>query len=317
MEELTLSMSYSKKSCINTCRKKAYFKYKCELEAKAGSSALRYGRVFHSAMNGYYKVIKSKGWSAKDEAITAGSEQAKRIWDKVSAASSFREDDYRTYSVCMQAFLNYLTFYEADSTYLDVISTERRGEIVLVPETELEKRTFGHLPPLIYKYVIDLIVNLGGMAWVLDFKTTGSYIDSVAQKLERSDQLIGYVNVTKALVDLPIEGCLASIVHTSARKSTKEGGGYGVPKIEFRRVPQLFTEGDFRDWRLSTFSTAKELFDCSNLDLWPANYDHCFDFKACEYFELCSQHKPAGELELGNYRKRVYDMDEEEEEVAT
>lgn len=305
--ELPITMSYSRKSCINTCRRKAFFKYEHKLEGRKGSNALRYGRVFHSCLSGYYKVIKEKGWSAKDEAIFAGSEQAKKVWDAMSSISEYYEGDYRTYSLCMQAFLNYLTFYETDSTFLDIVNTEMKKSMPLVPETEREKRLFGHLPPFEFEYVIDLTVNLGGLAWVVDFKTTSSYIDSLVSKLQRSDQLIGYAFVAKRTSDIPVEGTLASIIHTSARKSTKEGGGYGTPKIDFRRVPQIFTEGDFYDWRESTFTAVATILECLEKDLWPCNYDHCYDYNFCEYYELCAQHRPFDELETGNYRMKVKD----------
>ncbi len=168
------------------------------------------------------------------------------------------------------------------------------------------------LPSILFTGRIDLCVEMDHRKWIWDFKTTGWILNQVISKADRSPQLIGYSYAGEKVLDFKPDGCLCSFAYTASTKS-KVTGEYGSPRFDFRRVPQIFSEGDIAAWKLSFIDTCREIYFAERSNYWPESFDSCYMYGACPYLRLCRQHKPYEELNLEGFYEEFWDVRDEED----
>lgn len=300
----------TKRATFRNCKRKYYWNDVEGLKPDTGSTALRYGSTWHAFMEGYYTYIANSGWDQKELGISHAMEYGKAKWDKESAKQTFYPD-YRTFEACAQAFLQYISFYAQDEQFIKVIATERKFECPILLETEEEKRLYGDLPPITFTGRLDLQLEMNGAKWLTDFKTTGQPLSIQASRLNKSTQLMGYTFAGRRVLDFSPDGCLVSMHYLSSRKSQKTGE-YGSLSIDFVRVPQIYNDGDLREWRKSFLDTTRELCYSYDHSYWPVNFDSCYQFGACAFTKLCDQNRPLDEVNTDGYHVNFWDVLDED-----
>ena len=140
---------------------------------------------------------------------------------------------------------------------------------------------------------LDADIELDGRPWQMEQKTTGQALSMQKNRLRRAPQGIGYAYADKRLGG-ESEGCLVALHHLSAYKS-KVTGEYGKPKIDFDRVPQIYTEGDLEAWRQSFLDNAEKILWNRERGIWPMQQDNCYQYGNCTFTRLCEQNAPLGE----------------------
>jgi len=239
------------------------------------------------------------------EAIVKAFEMGKTKWDKETKTKIFN-DDYKNFNTAVIGFNNYLDYFKDDRNYIKVISTERKFECLIEAENEVELRLLEKLPPIIFTGKIDLCVELDYAKWIFDFKTTGWILDQVISKANRSPQLIGYSYAGEKVLDFKPSGCLCSFAFVGSRKN--KAGEYGNVKHDFRRVPQIFTQGDIDAWKLQLIDAAREIHFCTENNLWVESFDSCYNYGACPYLKLCRQHTEYENLNLEGFHTEYWDV---------
>lgn len=289
---LNLTLDNTKRGTFASCPRKFYWHHQRGLVPRNGSTAIRYGATFHGALEGYYKVIKEKGWDAKDEAVTQGAIRAKQVWDAQNKDQEFYTD-YRTFEACMESFLQFLVFFQMDQSLLRIIDTEQVFELELIIDPDKDwwysKYNYSFLPPIIFTGRIDKVVNLSGMNWAVEYKTTGQPMDTQVSRLNRLAQLKGYTWAANHMYPFEMAGALVTVHRLYAGKL--KDGGYGKLSIDFRRVPQIFTPMDLVNWKHSFYYTAAEIYKAIEIDEWPQQDDQCYQYGLCTYARLCDQNK--------------------------
>lgn len=305
--ENILALDNTKRSSFVTCRRKYYFQYVLNLKTFWGSSALRYGLVWHAGQDAYANHIKLNGWAKDGGAIEAAFHAMKTEWETCSAKEQFWED-YRTLENCFTSFLQYVAHFAQDEMMIKVINTEEAFRINMEHENDEELRLFPNLRPFHFTGKLDTEIELNEQQWINEHKTTGQPIDTQCERLNRSAQVMGYfyAKTRKGNGQRPC-GVLMTVHHLSCRKSTAKGreGQYGTPKIDFRRVPQIFSDNDIFQWRMTFLSVALELQKEMERNLWPMCHDSCFEFGACPYLQLCQQATSVDKIDIDESRYYV------------
>lgn len=301
-------MDNTRRHSFTECRRKYYFQYVMNYKTYWGSNALRYGLVWHEGMDAYYNHIKENGWSKDGGAIQAAFTAMKTEWDNSSAKENFYSD-YRTLENCFTSFLQYVQHFSQDELMLKVLNTEEPFKINMQVESEEEERLFKGLQPFHFTGKIDAELELNGRQWINEHKTTGQPIETQVNRLNRSAQVIGYFYAKCRIhkgEKVP-DGVLMTVHHLSCRKSTAKGreGEYGSPKIDFRRVPQVFSENDVKQWRHSFMSTALDIQKETERNLWPMNHDSCFNYGSCPFLAICEQNTDIENIYLDEQRYYV------------
>lgn len=304
-----LELDNTKRSQFTACDRKYYWQYKRNLRPNQGSTALRYGIVWHSGKEGFYNHIKEHNWTHDGGAFEAAVKAAKDSWEEVSKKQSFY-DDYRTFENYIQSLIAYIAHFNYDEGMLKVVETERPFKLSMKLSPK-EEKSFPLIAQegLAFTGRIDAEVLLNGTLWQLEQKTTGQALSVQKQRLHRNPQLIGYAYAGQRLSpEEPSEGTLIVLHHLSAYKS-KKTGEYGKPKIDFERIPQIYTDGDFASWRLSFLDTAERILRNEERNLWPMQQDNCYQYGRCSFAALCEQNAPLGEEVLeGFYEEEPWEV---------
>lgn len=300
----------SGRSTFCQCKMKYFLQIINGWQSNFGSTALRYGSCWHGIQEGYHNYVVQNGWpqdpNAVMQALTAGLTLGHKIYQEDSAIQDFY-DDYKNYNTAVDAFNAYLDYFKDDKNYLEIIATERKFECPIEPENSQEEKLLKTLPPITFTGKIDLCVKMDHIKWILDFKTTGWRLDQVIMKANRSPQLIGYSYAGKKVLDFEPQGCLISFAHVASTKS-RVTGNYGKVRNDFRRIPQLYTEGDIAAWKLSFIDTAREILYAKENNLFPESFDNCYQYGKCAYMNLCQQHVPYKDLNFEGFTVRHWNV---------
>lgn len=300
--ESTPHLDNTLRMCFMECRRKFYLQHVLHIRSLFGSTALRYGSTWHAGMEAFYGHIQQHGWTRDGKAVEAAFAGMKREWDEISSKERFYLD-YRTLENCFLSFTQYLAAFTADEGMLKVIATERPFKIHMELENKEEEKLFPGLQPFHFTGKVDMEIELNGMRWIDEHKTTGQAIDEQARRLNRSAQVMGYTYATVRRSEdrkTAPEGALITLHHLSCRKSTAKGreGEYGNPKIEFKRVPQIFNDNDIHQWRMSLLSTAFDIQRERERNLWPMNHDSCYNYGKCPYLSICESSNSIEKLRI-------------------
>ncbi len=306
-----MELDNTKASCFRTCKRKYYWQHVLGLQSNYGSSAIRYGVAWHGLMEGYYDYIAQHGWTNKELAIHSALQKGKEKWDSESSKKMFLPD-YRTFDSACKAFVHYLAYFNSDEEFLKIIATETKFKCPIVPKNYLQEEILSQLgEDLIFTGRLDLQVEMNGLNWILDFKTTSQSLSIQGARLNRSGQLIGYSYAGKEILDFKPEGCMVSLAYVSAYKSRKTGE-YGEISTDFVRIPQIYNERDHTEWLNSFVDTALGICRSIESGFWPMNFDSCYQYGQCGYTALCEQGDHPESAIAENYHVDFWDVTKEE-----
>lgn len=250
-----------------------------------GGTALRFGSVFHAGMEGYYSAIMEFGWSRDGRAVERMIQFASEEWNKQTDEQQFY-DDYRTLELCIQLMTRYIDHFFGDHGFLEVIHTERAFQLTMIP-TDVDLSHYPWLESFYFTGKIDLECLLNGMHWTNEFKTTGWRIDQLIKELARSTQIMGYAYAKNHVFDEVPEGCLITVAFAKANKL--KAGGYGKPRIDFARVPQIYNNVDLQQWRTHFMNIAAQIQYSIKTDHFPPRLQNCYAYGRCQFLNLCEQ----------------------------
>ena len=308
-----LVLDNSKRSTFCSCKMKYFLQHIKGLQPDFGSTALRYGSTWHAIQEGYYGWIIKNGWPNQSEreleAITTGLTKGKEKWDIETSKKQFI-DDYKNFNTAVDAFQEYLRWFESDHRYMTILGTEKKFECPILPDNKLEEEILSKLPPITFTGKMDLQVMMDHLNWIFDFKTTGWRLDQVTLKANRSPQLIGYSYAAKHVLDYETSGCLCSFAYIGSRKN--KAGDWGKVNFEFQRIPQVYTDGDIAAWKLSFIDTCSDILHCEEMDVWPQSFDNCYQYGRCPYLKLCHQHVPFEDLNTEGFHVDFWNVLEED-----
>lgn len=298
-----LKLDNTKREQQDTCDRKYYWQSVRHLKPDQGSTALRYGTTWHGAMEGLYSHILENGWTRDGKAIECAITSAKESWAEETAKQTY-VDDYRTLENCMKSLVSYLTHFNYDEGILKITGVEQVFQIHMKCSQDVDI-AFPHIIEqggFWFTGRLDLEVEMDTLPWHVEHKTTGQAMVMVESRLNRNAQIMGYSYASKRISAEPPEGCLIAIHHLSSYKS-RTTGIYGDPKIDFKRVPQIYTDGDIEAWRISLMSTAEEILRNEERQLWPMKHDNCYRYGRCTFAALCEQNVELGKEVLEGFFK--------------
>lgn len=276
---LTLTLSNSSRNTFNICPKFWYWKYIRGLYLPYGSTALRFGSVWHSILDFYYKG-KILGQPRKAIEIT---QFANERWIEESKDREFIED-YRTFDTLLDLFFNhYLINYANDELF--PLASEREITLPIYKDSSCT---------IIFNGILDRLACFAGSHNIvlIDDKTTSDYTHA-SSKLLRNPQLLGYAYACRELqlTEQPVNTIMQNNTFFSARKKRDET--YGEMTIGFSRPIYILDEQDLDIWKVMYIDTAKQILTRYKENNWTQNLSSCLqgwgvNKTECQYLELCT-----------------------------
>lgn len=196
------------------------------------SPALAYGKAIHTALETHYKTGGNSGIVEM---------MVRKRWENHESA-----DDYRTLDRVLLDYDRYVKKYGGDPS-------KEEGKTVgwpTQPMVELSTNAMGG--GLIHPWAvkIDRIIELGGLGYVEDHKTTSRLDKNFYKGFELSNQMMGYVHVAQQLVpSLRIVGVRINVIH-----ALKTG-------TNFERMLFTFSPDQMAEW-------------VTNVNEWMRRVDH-------------------------------------------
>jgi hypothetical protein len=266
------------------------------LVSNFGSTALRYGSAFHEAMDGFYTAVKEFGWNETELCMEAAILSARASWDSEENAKFIFTEDYRNFNNLMSALMLYMGHFKDDKNMIEIVDSERYFEIDL-EVTRKERAQHGLAGDwVIFTGIIDLEILLSDRYWSFDFKTTGRDLNYAASNNERSFQFKGYTFAGSKTDRTEPDGMIV-LYHQILASKSKKTGEYGTLKLDFKRVPYMYTPWDLEKWRESFLETYSRVARCYETDRWPQQDDHCFKYGRCQYIDFCMSERYPAEFE--------------------
>lgn len=170
------------------------------------------------------------GWHTMMEAHYKGADRdlvqymVQRSWEDHGA-----EGDYRTLERLFLVYDKYLKRYDVEKDRAETLGYPDN------PLVEVSAHAMGG--PLIHPYAgkLDRIVDLGGLLWIEDHKTTSRMDRHFFSKFENDNQMKGYVFLADQLIpDRKVMGARVNVAHVTKTKTDfqRELVPYAPDKIE-------------------------------------------------------------------------------------
>lgn len=296
---MTLELDHSGRSDYIACNHKYDLRWRRHVVSTRGATALRFGLGWHGCMEGYYNDIADRGWTMDGLAMKKGVDMGLEAFDRDAEKFTYI-DDYRTKEAMVESFIMYIDKFSSDYNLLKIIETEKTFKILIEPN-EFEQNRFPGVEPFYYKGRLDLEVELNGMVWIVEFKTTGQPISIQIMRLHRSPQIIGYIYAGTRVFERKPEGSLVSLHQMVSRKV--KSGGYGKYTRAFQRQPMIIQPKDLAHFRTCLVQDAWRIQQCDRMGIWTLNHYNCYMYGGCTYIGLCEQLRPRGtEILEDNYK---------------
>jgi hypothetical protein len=295
---MIIDIDNTRRNTFTTCPRKYYWRWEQFLTSSWGSTALRYGSVIHKGLETYYEsFLPSKRSDAETIALLGKvGEAMTKEWEDITFSGEGEQQkkfysDHRTLQTALQCITEYIMHYEAEWSYLNLLSVEQSFTIPLPLS-----RAYTVWPVEICDKVrevnfigrIDGIIDMGGL-YVLEHKTTSLPVEKAIDTLYRTAQMIGYTYALRYLnPESTVIGCMANIIQMPALRAKKDGT-YGNPSFNFVRSPQVYTQQHLDTWLDSMLMRAGQIALCRSTNNFPMEYDGCYTYNSpCPYTSLCA-----------------------------
>lgn len=167
------------------CPREYYFSMHLHRRARGSSPALAFGTAWHKALEIHYK--------------SGGNEDLVELMVRSSWEAHDAVDDYRTLDRVLLDYRKYRRTYGTP----DEESSRGQGRTVGYPdEPMVELSLNAHAEPLIHPWAgkIDRIIELGGLYYVEDHKTTSRLDRNYYRGFDLSQQMMGYTFLAQHLM---------------------------------------------------------------------------------------------------------------------
>lgn len=183
-----------------------------------------------------------------------------------------REDDHRTLQRALLSYEQYVEKFGKPS--------DEDAKTVGWPENpliELQLNVQWNGCPWPYAGKIDRIIELNGLLYVEDHKTTSQMGPYFFKNFELSNQMMGYVWMAQMFTKKKVAGVRIN-AHAILKRESK-----------FERQIISYSQSRLEDWAENYALWAKQLQAAHEAQFFPRNYNACSGkYGMCQYANVCS-----------------------------
>lgn len=207
-------------SAYMTCPREYYFSMVLHRRSKGKSAALIFGSAWHKAMELHYR-------SGGDRDLVRYA--VMEYWSR----EGHQMDDYRTMERVLLDYDRYTKQYGEDP------SKEDGKTLGSGPDMMVELSTNAQTEDLLHPWAgkLDRIIDLSGLVYPEDHKTTSRLDKHYFRQFELSNQMMGYTHLAKGLLpSRTVVGVRINVSHVLTQKT------------EFHRQLVTFSPGQIKHW---------------------------------------------------------------------
>lgn len=274
--QIERSLDNTALSAYMTCPREYYLAY--HLNRRGGQegppgAGLQYGSLFHKVLEWYYKTGEE----------SVAEHKARAWWAKHGVPI---EGDHRTLERSILDFKRYREKWGATPLHEASKTVGFPDEPLVEIAAEVQAGSLIHP----YTVKIDRVVDIAGLHYIQDHKTTARLDSNYFSGFEMSNQMKGYTRVGQYLMpQLRIVGVQINVIHVLKDKT------------DFRRELVTFTREELDEWESNTNEWARRL--AQDIERWPSEDQilgdpktpwplaHFGDNGCSRKFGLCSYHR--------------------------
>jgi len=247
------------------------------------AEALLFGIAYHACHEHHAHQLASG--ASVEEALHSTVREAFRLsaqWRDHSTA--------RSRPALVRALVWYFDHYSSDTISTVILSSGQ-------PAVELSFKLFLS-DEFTYAGHLDRLVEFAGDTWVLDYKSTTSYLTPRYFAGFRPDgQMSGYSVAGRVISNQPIAGVIVDAVQLLAGSAS------------FARDFSARTEDELDAWLTDLTEWWLPLATrCAETQVWPMNDKACGLYGGCQFREICSKPRQfADQFLRANFTRRVWD----------
>jgi hypothetical protein len=282
-------------SAYMACPREYYMSMVLHRRGEGRSAALAYGSMMHILLENHYKT---------GGAVSIVEALGRSWWQE---NGHHEEGDHRTVE---RAILDYKRYREKWGQKPE----EEQGRTVGYPdEPMVEIAADVKAGSLVHPYAVklDRVIELGGLHYIEDHKTTSRLDRNYYGGFELSNQMMGYTRIGQLLMpSLKIVGIRLNVIHVLKDKTN------------FERQLFTFTKEQMAEWEANTnrwmerlsadaqgWPSDEELFSGAAQDRWPLAHfgNGCSrKFGLCQYHSVCTIATPFRHRRLAEYPVNVW-----------
>lgn len=298
MSDTLQILTNSRRNCVNKCKRRYFYEYEKGYRPVKTSDALRFGSLFHGALELYWLLSLEAGLNWLEEQ---------------------KETDYNAYEkeLAKQLLIGYYNKWSnEDDAEEDCIPELEFRAPLINPDTMADSRTF--------QLAGKIDVVRPGKKQIVEHKTTSEDLSPESDywsHLAIDGQVSGYYVGAQAL-GYECEECLYDVIRkpmqrplqatpVESRKYTKDGRLYasqreldetveefGIrvgaeiasnPDKYFARKIITRLEDDMADYMADMWAVGREIREAQLHNRWPRNPQQCMSFGKCPYFGVCTK----------------------------
>ena len=262
---------------LKSCPRKYELMMVQQWRPKKMAGALRFGILFHTAMELYEEELAHS--KDKRKALRAC------LRNVMSAAGEYKDGEFLPWTTDDNK-RNPYTLARAITWYFDHYQNDPAETITLdngLPAVELSfKIPLAVEAPTGEQYVIcghiDRMARCAGNTWVVDYKTTTKTLgDSYYRQFSPHNQFCLYTMAANTVYRCPVSGVMVDAVQLA------------VGFTRFGRHMVMFTKGQLDEWFANTLRYIKVAEEYAMEERWPMNEESCHHWGGCRFREVCSK----------------------------
>lgn len=272
-------------------------KYKLQIidgwRPKHESHHLRYGQLYHRGLEVYdHKIfqgldheqaLRAALWDLRDGCTNMAEDGKISWWNPHEHLSEEKAKlDPKTVPALFRTVIWYLDQFGIKDPCKTVRLPNGKPAVELSFRYELGYTFESSGEELLHSGHLDRLVDLGGIIYFLDRKTTKTTINGNSSwgyfaKFSPDNQMTGYTFASRVLYESPVRGGIIDAAQIAKGFS------------RFERGFTLRTERQLDEWRTDFIWYVKQAEQNALTDNWPMNDTACDNYGGCVFREICSK----------------------------
>lgn len=245
---------------------------------KEESPHLKFGTLLHSAVE-LIDHARVNGELTDDTLIIALRQAMESAGHRDPETGVFRpwlsSDSNKNTESLVRTIIWYFDHYLEDAFKVDQLANGKAA-VELSFRYDLPLEIGGER--LLYCGHLDSIGTFAGQHWVLDRKTTKSYLnEQFFKQFSPNLQMTGYTVAGKLGFAQPVEGVIVDAMQI------------GVTFTRFARAPVTFTNEQLEEWLVNTTWTIQQALRHVEAGFFPLNENACSMYGGCPMQTICSK----------------------------
>jgi hypothetical protein len=289
-------------SLAETCARKYYYTMIAQITGKDPSVHLRFGGLYATALETYYKVRAKEKLSHDEAVLLVVKDTMLATWDREKGQPEIFLDNKKTRMNLIRTIVWYLDEY-GEETESSAFRTHYKSDGV--PAVELSFK-FQISPDLTLSGHLDRVVSYAGEGlYVMDQKTTGTTLSPhFFNSFSPNTQMSLYTWAGQIILNSPVRGVVIDAAQIAV--------GFSA----FLRGFTYRTEEQLDEWLSSAHHTIRMIQDFSNSGYgekaFPMNPASCGNYGGCVFRSLCSTTPRYRERMIRDtFTKKIWDPSKE------